>query len=397
MEQFKEAASIIKTLKKNGYEAYFVGGSVRDYLIGRPIGDIDIATSALPQDVMRLFPRHVPVGLEHGTVIVLHKEIPYEVTTFRIESGYEDFRRPSAVTFVRLLKEDLQRRDFTMNAIAMTEQGEIVDPFAGREAIFKRQIETVGNPHERFQEDALRMMRGIRFVSTLGFTLTPLTKQAIADHVALLDHIAIERIAAEFEKLLTGQYVTQALCLLAETRLCEHLPHFEQKREALVQAAQYDWTEIKTHIEAWVFLLYIMQEPSPEEVLKSWKLPNKTIKSIVQVLKFLYKRTGNNWDGMLLYEAKEDAAVMAETLYCVLSRTKAAPAVEKVRTAYWNLPIHDRKELQVAGKDLLQWSSKQAGPWVAEVLRGIERAVVCGQLENSKERIKEWLNRCSLL
>jgi tRNA nucleotidyltransferase (CCA-adding enzyme) len=211
MERFKRAASIIKTLTENGFEAYFVGGSVRDYIIGRLIGDIDIATSALPEDVMRLFPRHVPVGIEHGTVIVLHEDIPYEVTTFRTEGDYEDFRR----------------RDFTMNAIAMKETGEIVDLFGGQEAIVKKEIVTVGNPVDRFQEDALRMMRGIRFVSTLGFTLEEGTKQAIIEYGHLLEHIAIERIAVEFEKLLVGTHCAKALQLLVETKLYEYLPYLQ--------------------------------------------------------------------------------------------------------------------------------------------------------------------------
>ncbi|MBW3216787.1 CCA tRNA nucleotidyltransferase, partial [Salmonella enterica subsp. enterica serovar Javiana] len=157
MERFKKASSIIETLKQQGHEAYFVGGSVRDLIIDRPIGDIDIATSALPEEVMAIFPRNVPVGLEHGTVIVVENGEPYEVTTFRTESEYEDFRRPSSVQFVRSLEEDLKRRDFTMNAIAMTEEGKMVDLFAGQEAIQQREIVTVGNAADRFQEDALRM------------------------------------------------------------------------------------------------------------------------------------------------------------------------------------------------------------------------------------------------
>ena len=180
-ERFKQASSIIEILKQHGHEAYFVGGSVRDFIIDRPIGDIDIATSALPEEVMHIFPRHVPVGLEHGTVIVVQEGVPYEVTTFRTESEYEDFRRPSSVQFVRSLEEDLKRRDFTMNAIAMTEEGEMVDLFAGQEAIRLKEITTVGDAADRFQEDALRMMRGIRFVSTLGFFLEIKTKQAIED------------------------------------------------------------------------------------------------------------------------------------------------------------------------------------------------------------------------
>jgi tRNA nucleotidyltransferase (CCA-adding enzyme) len=175
-QPFAKALYIIKQLKAHGHEAYFVGGAVRDFLLRRPIGDVDIATSALPEEVMRIFPKTIGVGVEHGTVMVLHEGTPYEVTTFRTEGKYEDYRRPESVTFVRSLHEDLKRRDFTMNAIAMNEHGQMIDPFAGQEAIKRKMIQTVGDAKARFSEDALRMMRALRFVSQLGFYLSEETK-----------------------------------------------------------------------------------------------------------------------------------------------------------------------------------------------------------------------------
>lgn len=275
MKRFKQAAEIIEILNRHGHEAYFVGGSVRDFIIGRPIGDIDIATSALPEEVMNLFSRHVPVGLEHGTVIVLQEGVPYEVTTFRTESEYEDFRRPSSVQFVRSLEEDLQRRDFTMNAIAMTEQGKIIDLFGGQEAIKTKEIITVGDASSRFQEDALRMMRGIRFVSTLGFSLEEQTKHAIEKYGHLLEHIAIERITVEFEKLLTGTYCVKGLQKLVETKLFTHLPYLQMSEERILKAAQYKWDSFETEIEAWAFFLYCIGEEHPSVFLRQWKFSNK--------------------------------------------------------------------------------------------------------------------------
>lgn len=275
MKRFKQAGAIIETLKQHGHEAYFVGGSVRDFIINRPIGDIDIATSALPEEVMHLFPRHVPVGLEHGTVIVVQEGIPYEVTTFRTESDYEDFRRPSSVQFVRSLEEDLKRRDFTMNAIAMNEEGNIIDLFAGQEAIRKQEIATVGNAADRFQEDALRMMRGIRFVSTLGFFLEEQTKRAIEEYGHLLEHIAIERITVEFEKLLTGKYCVNGLQQLVETKLVTHLPYLQMSEERILKAMQYNWDFFETDIEAWAFFLYCIGEEHPSVFLRQWKFSNK--------------------------------------------------------------------------------------------------------------------------
>ncbi|MDQ7864060.1 hypothetical protein RCO48_32175 [Peribacillus frigoritolerans] len=129
---FLKSVPILELIEEAGYEAYFVGGSVRDYILGRPINDVDIASSATPQEIKRIFPNTADIGIDHGTVLVITDTGTYEITTFRTESGYSDFRRPDAVKFVRSLTEDLQRRDFTMNAIAMDKTGKIIDPFNGK-------------------------------------------------------------------------------------------------------------------------------------------------------------------------------------------------------------------------------------------------------------------------
>ncbi|CAM4043511.1 MULTISPECIES: CCA tRNA nucleotidyltransferase [Bacillus cereus group] len=397
MERFKKASSIIETLKQQGHEAYFVGGSVRDLIIDRPIGDIDIATSALPEEVMAIFPRHVPVGLEHGTVIVVENGEPYEVTTFRTESEYEDFRRPSSVQFVRSLEEDLKRRDFTMNAIAMTEEGKMVDLFAGQEAIQKREIVTVGNAADRFQEDALRMMRGIRFVSTLGFSLETKTKQAIETYGHLLEHIAIERITVEFEKLLTGTYCVKALKELVETKLFSYLPYLQMSEEKLLKATQYKWDSFEADIEAWAFFLYCIGEEHPAVFLRQWKFSNKKIKDIVAVLLTIRKRKEKDWDTVLLYKTGIHIAEMAERVYEAMIESYDHTAVNRVQTLFQALPIKSRQEMNVTGNDLLNWANKKPGPWVAEMIQKIEEAIVQGNVVNEKECIREWLQECNLL
>ncbi|EEL07132.1 CCA-adding enzyme [Bacillus cereus BDRD-ST196] len=384
-------------LKQHGHEAYFVGGSVRDLIIDRPIGDIDIATSALPEEVMAIFPRHVPVGLEHGTVIVVENGEPYEVTTFRTESEYEDFRRPSSVQFVRSLEEDLKRRDFTMNAIAMTEEGEMVDLFAGKEAIRLKEITTVGDAADRFQEDALRMMRGIRFVSTLGFSLEIKTKQAIETYGHLLEHIAIERITVEFEKLLTGTSCVNGLQELVETKLFSHLPYLQMSEERLLKATQYKWDSFETDVEAWAFFLYCIGEEHPSVFLRQWKFSNKKIKDIVAVLLAIRSRKEKEWDTILLYKTGIRIAEMAERVYEAIIESYNSASVKQVQSLFHALPIKNRQEMNVTGNDLLSWTDKKPGPWVAEMLQNIEEAIVQGDLVNKKEDIREWLQRCNLL
>ncbi|MBK5430873.1 CCA tRNA nucleotidyltransferase [Bacillus sp. TH25] len=397
MERFNKASSIIEMLKQHGHEAYFVGGSVRDLIIDRPIGDIDIATSALPEEVMAIFPRHVPVGLEHGTVIVVENGEQYEVTTFRTESEYEDFRRPSSVQFVRSLEEDLKRRDFTMNAIAMTEEGEMVDLFAGKEAIRLKEITTVGDAADRFQEDALRMMRGIRFVSTLGFSLEIKTKQAIETYGHLLEHIAIERITVEFEKLLTGTYCVNGLQELVETKLFSHLPYLQMSEERLLKATQYKWDSFETDVEAWAFFLYCIGEEHPSVFLRQWKFSNKKIKDIVAVLLAIRSRKEKEWDTILLYKTGIRIAEMAERVYEAIIESYNSASVKQVQSLFHALPIKNRQEMNVTGNDLLSWADKKPGPWVAEMLQNIEEAIVQGDLVNKKEDIREWLQRCNLL
>lgn len=169
--EFEEARPIMRAIEDAGYEAYFVGGSVRDTILGHAIHDVDIATSAYPEEIKKIFNHTVDTGIEHGTVMILDHGEGYETTTFRTESGYQDFRRPDEVTFVRSLKEDLKRRDFTINALAMRENGEVIDLFNGLDDLDNHIIRTVGEAYERFHEDALRMMRAVRFAGQLNFKI----------------------------------------------------------------------------------------------------------------------------------------------------------------------------------------------------------------------------------
>ena len=190
-KNFQDALPVLDIFEKNGFEAYFVGGSVRDALLHKPINDIDIATSAFPEEVKSIFKKTIDVGIQHGTVVVLFQNEPYEVTTFRTESGYQDYRRPDQVTFVRSLEEDLKRRDFTINAFAMDQKGIIKDFFQGLQDLEKKIIRAVGDPYERFHEDALRIMRAIRFQSQLNFDIEEQTFQAVVESASLLSTAAL--------------------------------------------------------------------------------------------------------------------------------------------------------------------------------------------------------------
>lgn len=198
----KKPDHILRTLRASGYEAYYVGGCVRDLLLGRAVHDWDITTSALPEQIIACFDRTVPTGLRHGTVTVLEGECRAEVTTYRTEAGYADGRHPDSVCFVRSLREDLARRDFTINAMAMDEAGNVTDHFGGREDLARGIIRCVGEPDRRFQEDALRMLRALRFSAQLGFSIEGETWAAIRRSAGRCSVLSAERVREELEKTL---------------------------------------------------------------------------------------------------------------------------------------------------------------------------------------------------
>ncbi len=190
------------TLRSAGYAAHPVGGCVRDRLMGREPGDWDVTTQAKPEQVLSLFSHTIPTGIKHGTVTVIIDNVSIEVTTFRRESGYGDSRHPDSVSFDTDLMGDLARRDFTINAMAFDKNGKVIDPYGGQEDIKNRLIRAVGDPQKRFSEDALRILRGVRFAAQLGFEPESGTAAAMKENAALVDKVAPERIKTEMEKIL---------------------------------------------------------------------------------------------------------------------------------------------------------------------------------------------------
>ena len=210
--------SVIERLNAAEHEAYLVGGCIRDRLLGKEPKDWDVATSALPKDVLALFAdKHViETGLKHGTVTVVSESLPVEVTTFRTDGVYEDNRRPENVTFVNNIEEDLSRRDFTMNAIAYHPVTGLVDPFSGVQDLNQGLLRSVGDPDRRFEEDGLRILRALRFASVLSFDIDASLSASIHRNKELLRNISAERIATEFTKLLCGEGVEKVLTIYSD-------------------------------------------------------------------------------------------------------------------------------------------------------------------------------------
>jgi tRNA nucleotidyltransferase (CCA-adding enzyme) len=395
-EPFLTAVPVLERLEAAGFEAYFVGGSVRDFLLNKEINDVDIATSATPDEVKQIFSKTVDIGIEHGTVLVLYQNQGYEITTFRSEAEYENFRRPKEVAFIRSLSEDLQRRDFTMNAIAMDKGGDLIDPFQGKLAILNQVIQTVGNAENRFQEDALRMMRAVRFVSQLSFKIEEATLTALIEMVHLLEHIAVERKQTEFEKLLSGVNRKQALELILQTNIYHYLPGLLNQEEAIKLVLEYELERLNTR-EMWALLIFCLkiEKKEVEEFLRGWRIPLKEIREIQLILHYLNKRFITNWSTYDLYTATKDIFVSSEILYLVISGIDGNETIQHYIRLYEGLPIKERSEMALTGTDLMAWFNKSGGPWVKELLLKAEQAILDGRVTNNKKIIKEWLMECN--
>lgn len=204
---------IIDALQKAGKEGYLVGGCVRDHLIGITPNDFDVTTNALPQEMREIFSsfKVIETGLKHGTLTVLCEGETIEVTTYRVDGNYSDGRHPDSVCFSKSLEEDLKRRDFTVNAMAMTVDGRVIDPFGGREDLKKGVIRAVGDPYQRFKEDALRILRAVRFASVLDFEIDSKTQNAAVDLRHTIDQVSRERCFSEFKKALCGKGIERVL------------------------------------------------------------------------------------------------------------------------------------------------------------------------------------------
>jgi len=214
----RDALAICERLRSSGKRAWIVGGCVRDLLVGRPVSDWDIATDARPKDLLRIFPRAIPTGIDHGTVTVLAGGQSYEVTTLRGDGTYSDGRRPDWVEFVDDITADLARRDFTVNALAVDPlDGSLIDPFHGRLDLQGRLLRAVGDPRERFTEDGLRVLRAARFVATLELTLDPATESAIGQTLDTYRKVAAERVRDEWVKTMKARLPSRAFDVMRRT------------------------------------------------------------------------------------------------------------------------------------------------------------------------------------
>ena len=387
---FLEALPVMQQLVDAGYETYFVGGSVRDMLLHKPISDVDIATSATPQEVKEIFPHTVDVGIEHGTVMVIYHKEGYEVTTFRTEEGYEDFRHPDKVTFVRSLEEDLKRRDFTINALAIGIDDQLMDFFDGIGDLERQCIRCVGDAKERFNEDALRMFRAVRFVGQLGFQVEEETKNAISLLKMNLSKVAVERMKVEFEKMIQSSYRKDALKLFVETGLYQACPLFDGKGEILLKLAEFPIKEMSV-LQAWILFVDELKLSDKEvtHLLKSWKSSNEQIRDVLVGYKTYRARKEEEWNFFLAYDCPYEVACEVEQLLIVQDKSSS---MEGLEATYHSLPIRSMNDIHLNGHDIIRiLKLDKKGPIIGQVLKTVEKMILEKSISNDAEVLETYV------
>lgn len=424
--------AIIDILQARGFEAFAVGGCVRDSILGRKPDDWDITTSARPEQVKEIFQRTVDTGLAHGTVTVLMGGGSYEVTTYRIDGEYEDFRHPRSVTFTASLKEDLRRRDFTINAMAYNETAGLVDLYGGMEDLQRKRIRCVGDPGERFGEDALRILRAVRFSAQLGFGIDKETWEAAGKLAGTLERISAERICAELLKLLLSphpDYLRRAW-EAGITRVV--LPEFDRLMETPQNNPHHCWNVGEHTLKSLLavepdkilrltMLLHDMGKPAcrttdpqgidhfkghgevsaamAEKILRRLRMDNDTIKKTVLLIRWhdwriepaertvrrAMNRIGRELFPLFLKVQTADTMAQSEKW-----REEKLDRICRVEAAYKKIleeeQCTDLKDLAVTGKDLIA-----LGMCPGPEIGGLLKAALDQVLEDPGKNTKEYL------
>ena len=374
-DKFKGAIDILKIFNRNGYEAYFVGGCVRDYLLGEEFSDIDITTNALPEEVKKIFRKSIDTGIQHGTVTILVNGEGYEVTTFRTEDEYTNHRAPEKVEFVSNLREDLDRRDFTINAMALDSNGKLYDYHKGESDLTCKVIKTVNNPNDRFYEDALRMLRAFRFSSKLGFEIEKDTLEAIKKNAELIKFVSIERIVNEFKKLLRGKGNLRSLELLLDSKLNTYIPFLEEI-EIIQDFSKYSFCQS----------LYILSKINDIsfDILKELKLSNKEVKLIKEFDKINTDFVRKIPLELILYKYNFEDVVFIAEYFSYNNRNN----IENCK-----LTINSFDEVDITSQEIISTIGEKPGPWIKSVVSELEHEILLNRLDNNRKDILDFLSK----
>ena len=389
-----EVEWVIGKIRDAGYEAFAVGGCVRDTLLGRTPEDWDVTTSARPEAVKAIFERTVDTGLQHGTVTVLKNRKGYEVTTYRIDGEYHDGRHPDSVEFTPNLLEDLKRRDFTINAMAYSHETGIVDEFGGMEDLKAGIVRCVGRPEDRFTEDALRLLRALRFSAQLGFEIEESTYAAIKTIAPNLAKVSKERVQAELTKLLLSAHPERIL-LLKETGLSAQIvPGFDA---VFAPALFSELSRLPAEKSLrWAGFLLCQSTKQAEAVLKGLKMDNETIGNVSRMIEGAKKTLPLEKPAVRRAMSRYTAYQLEGALK--LKELMGSPDAGEIRRLREEI-IRDGdcvslKDLAVKGRDLLE-AGVERGPMVGEILNHLFDLVLLHPEKNDREFLLKEVRRFS--
>ena len=400
-------AKILNTLVSDGHESVIVGGSVRDAIMSRPVHDWDLATSATPVDVARLFPKTVLTGEKFGTVTVVIPEGSVEITTFRTEGEYIDGRHPEEVEFVSNLTEDLSRRDFTINAMAESVDGELIDPFGGIEDINNGIIRCVGGPNTRFSEDALRMFRALRFSAEFGFTIEKETKQAIYANAGLASRLSSERVRIELEKTLMSQKPEVAGEMIKIGLLDKYMAVSGKSPDGLEKLTNLPPEPMLRWCVFCAILLEKQYISSAAELLRAMHLDGKTIKTCSRALELsafpkdkigIKRLLSKNDVAVVRCAAAINDTLLTETVNETEGANKvnddllAKSAIKRLDAVLLSKECATLGELAITGSDLIG-IGHQTGCKLGETLSKLLEHVIENPGDNTRERLLEVSNK----
>ena len=359
-KMLESALKLLKELTSHDYKAYIVGGFVRDYLLGRESQDIDVCTNATPKEIKEVFEDSFLPTDDYGSVIVNKYGIRFEITTFRKEFSYQDHRKPVEIQYIDDLYQDLLRRDFTINAICIDENGEVIDFLGGRDDLERKLIRTIGDAADRFQEDALRILRAIRFATVLDFQLDASVSSAILETRHLLSELSYQRKKEELDKIFASGHADKGIDLLLQYHLDKNL-----ELEKLSQVENTD-----SVIGIWSVL----------DVDLLYPFSNNEKEMMADIRKAM---SLNNLDPMALYE-------YGLYVNSVAGEMKGLDK-KKITESYNALIIHSRSDLDVTSEEIMECLDREPGEYLSDIYEDIEREVLYRRLPNQKQKLLSYI------
>jgi len=352
---------VLKKIEEHSFKAYIVGGFVRDYVLNIPSIDVDICTNATPKELLQIFDNAIP-NEEYGSVRLVYKKVTFEITTFRKETKYIDHRKPLEIEYIDDLKQDLLRRDITINTLCMNSDGKIIDVLGVMQDLKNKVIKVVGDANKKLEEDALRILRCIRFATKLNFKIDYKTSQAIKKNRHLLKKLSYKRKKDELDMIFASKNSKYGISLIKKYGLDKPLELKNIKRLKLVDDVLGIWAQL--------------------DVLDNYQFNKRETEIITQIEKIISNKLDCS-DEYIIYK-------YGGYITTIVAKIKGVK-VDKISSIYENLDIYNRSEINITGDKIIELLDTKPGKWVSEVIKDIEKQIVYKKIKNTEDNIKQYI------